>query len=118
MNKEQLTALLVRDKIFLKSLYEANSALSAKNILMYASDSKLNTLIKFLHFVSVGEIKVKKEHFDSLEKKHLTLVKKFFEKKSTVLSLLNDERQKKILILVKFKSVFHELLFTLFNLIC
>jgi len=57
MNKEQMKALLVRDKEFLKSLYASKSVPSAKQILNYSSDQKLNTLIKFLHFAANGEIK-------------------------------------------------------------
>jgi len=75
MNKDQVKALLIRDKEFLKSLYEAKSAARCKNVLNFASDPKLNTLVKFLHMVSNGEIKVKKEHFDSLQQRHIRLSK-------------------------------------------
>jgi len=57
MNQERMKALLIRDKAFLKSLYSAQSSPSAKNILNFTSDAKLNTLVKFFHMVTNGEIK-------------------------------------------------------------
>jgi len=114
MNKPQMKALLLRDKEFLKSLYEAD-AVNAKRILMISSDSKLNTLIRFLHMVSNGQIRIKKEHFDSLANKHLKIFRKDFEPKAAAKRLLSGERAIKIQILGKFVNLFHELLFTLFN---
>ena len=75
MNKDNLKALLLRDKEFLKNLYESKSVAHSKNILLFASDAKLNTLIKFFHYIANGQIKVKKEHFDKLERRHLNLSK-------------------------------------------
>jgi len=75
MNKDNLKALLLRDKEFLKNLYQSKSSSHSKNILIFASDAKLNTLIKFFHFVANGHIKVKKEHFDKIQKRHLNLSK-------------------------------------------
>ena len=87
MNKDQMKALLIRDKEFLKSLYDSKSSPNAKNILKFASDSKLNTLLKFIHLVCTGEIKIRKDDFKVLEKKHLKVVEKYFsEKESTFLS--------------------------------
>ena len=60
---EQLKNLMVRDKLFLKELYEGNDIEQKKQILNFASDSKLNTLIKFLHFLTNGDIKIKKRKF-------------------------------------------------------
>ena len=114
MNKPQMKALLLRDKEFLKSLYEAD-AVNAKRILMISSDSKLITLIRFLHMVSNGQIRIKKEHFDSLANKHLKIFRKDFEPKAAAKRLLSGERAIKIQILGKFVNLFHELLFTLFN---
>jgi len=117
MNNPQMKALLLRDKEFLKSLYESQSLPHAKNILNFASDAELNTLIKFLHLVSNGHIKMKKEHFHALEKKHLSLIKKHFEPKAAFQRLLKGERKVKINVLMKFGNIFHQILFTLFNLI-
>ena len=66
MNKENVKQCLVRDKSFLRELYESPNSLNTKRILQFASDLKLNTVIKFLHFLSNGEIKIKKQNFDAL----------------------------------------------------
>ena len=63
MNKEQLKSYLIRDKGFLKQLYEGPNPLKNKKVLTCADDSELNTLIKYLHYLSNGEIKMKKECF-------------------------------------------------------
>ena len=66
MNRENVKSCLVRDKAFLRELYESNNSQKIKRLLISASDLKLNTVIKFLHFLSNGEIKIKKQNFDAL----------------------------------------------------
>jgi len=110
-----MKALLIRDKEFLRSLYESNGQSRAKNLLTFASDQKLNTLIRLLHLLATGEIKIKKEHFDALQKRQLNVVKRHLESNKSSQKLLNGERQDKLKVLTKFSAVFHELLFTLFN---
>jgi hypothetical protein len=77
MDQETMKQLLVRDKNFLRELYESSNSASAKKLINFASDLKLNTVIKFLHFLSTGEIPIKKQNFDALiEHKRLIFVKK------------------------------------------
>ena len=52
MNKETLRNYLIRDKSFLRELYEGEGRLKNNRILTFASDSKLNTLIRLLHFIA------------------------------------------------------------------
>ena len=85
-----------------------------KRILTSASDAKLDTLIRFLFFVSNGEIKINKKSFDKLEKKHMNHIKKRFEKKKAVQSILKAERLEKIKSLLKLLLVLPHLLSTLF----
>lgn len=66
MNKDNMKQCLVRDKSFLRELYESNNSVKSKRILNFASDLKLNTVIKFLHFLANGEIKIKQENFEAL----------------------------------------------------
>jgi len=103
MNQVRFKALLIRDKEFLKSLFDSESAAKSKNILSFASDSKLNTLIIFLHYVSNGHIKMKKEHFDALEQKHSKLIRRETESKAALKRLLNSERKNKLNVLFKVK---------------
>jgi hypothetical protein len=67
MNKETVKSYLIRDKAFLRELYEGNDRVKNNRILNVTSDTKLNTLIRFLHFLSNGEIKIKKENFEILQ---------------------------------------------------
>ena len=81
MSHEQFKTYLQRDKIFLKELFESNSVAKSKNLLSFASDGELATLIKYIHFVASGEIKIKKQNFDSLGNRIFALIRKHFEKK-------------------------------------
>ena len=57
LSKDSLKAVMVSDKEFLKELYQSDSAVRAKQLLQTSSDSKLKTLLIYLHFVANGEIK-------------------------------------------------------------
>jgi hypothetical protein len=77
MNKEVMKQLLIRDKSFLQELYVSKNSLSTKRILNFASDTKICTLIKFLHFLANGEIKIKKTNFYAIvANKRLHFIKK------------------------------------------
>ena len=115
MNSESFKPYLVRDKVFLNELYQSSSVPNSKRLLLFASDQKLDTLIKYLHFVSNGEIKLKKEHFDVFSKSQVTLMKKKFEKKKLVKEFLKQERKVKISILQKLTPILPQLLYALFN---
>ena len=115
MNSESFKPYLVRDKVFLNELYQSSSVPNSKRLLLFASDQKLDTLIKFLHFVSNGEIKLKKEHFDVFSKRQVALMKKKFEKKNLVKQFLKEERKVKITVLQKLAPILPQLLYALFN---
>lgn len=55
MNKENLKLCLVRDKTFLKSLYEGPDSVKNYKILSSADDIQLITLLKYLHFLANGK---------------------------------------------------------------
>lgn len=116
MNKEVFKAYLVRDKAFLRELYEGQSRLSNNRILFAASDTKLNTLIRFLHFLANGEIKMKKENFEAIQhQKKLNIIKRNVEKKAALSRLLKSERITKMKFLKQLSAVFAPLLHCLFN---
>lgn len=115
MNQERMKQQLVRDREWLRSLYTADSTSKAKRILTYSSDAQLETLAKYLHFLSNGLIKMPKENFERLEKKHMTLIKKTFETKRGLRQFLSSERLEKIKKFTKLKPVMSHLLYTLFN---
>ena len=115
MNREQFKSYLQRDKNFLKELFESDSLVKSRRILNFASDSELNTLIKYFHLVCNGEIPIKKQNFDALEKKHFNVIKKNFEKKGSLQKLLQNSRKMKLLLILKLAPAFSNLLAPLFR---
>lgn len=115
MNQDRMKTLFLRDKEFLRSLYSSESPAKSKNILTFASDAHLNTLIKFLHLVSNGQIQMKKEHFDTLGTRHIKIFRKELESKAALKRLLTASRKDKLQLLVKLSAQLPNLLFTLFN---
>ena len=114
MSHEQFKAYLQRDKIFLKELYTSDSKAKTRKILTFASDSELNTLSKYIHLVCNGEIHIKKQNFDSLDK-DLRFIKKVFEKKPALQKLNQLPRREKLKNFFRLQNVFSHLLFPLFN---
>lgn len=115
MTPETFKPLLERDKAFLEELYCSQSAPNSKRLINFASDTKLNTLLRYLHFLANGEIKIKKEHFDKLPRRLITLLRRSFEKKAAIKRLIASERQSKLKILFKLCGFLQELLYPLFN---
>ena len=116
MNKETLKSYLIRDKAFLRELYESPNKIASNRILNFANDTKLNTLIKFLHFLATGEIPIKRSNFELIQThKKLTYIKRQVEKKSVVLKLVKADREAKIKFLKNLSNIFAPLLYCLFN---
>lgn len=115
LSKEQMKSLLIRDKNFLKQLYEGNNLVQKKRLLTFANEAHINTLLKFLHFLSNGDIKIHKDNFDKLSVQKLNLLKKNVEHKKKLNELLAADRTVKIHFLLKLTSVFSYLLDCLFN---
>lgn len=115
MDKQRFKQMLVRDKQWLKELYESDTDINIKRLLNFASDAKLETLMKFIHLISNGEIKMTRENFDKIEKRQLKIIKKEFESKRAIKRLLQSERSVKIRQLNKLVKSMRLLLFTLFN---
>ena len=116
MNKESVKQCLQRDKEFLRELYVSDNLYKVKTILNGASDLKLKTLIKFLHFLSNGEIRIKKENFEKIKSsKRLQLKKKNVEAKAALQRLLKSERKAKLKFLIHLNTIYPFLLYCLFN---
>ena len=116
MDKDTVKNQLIRDKEFLRQLYESTDQHKVKHILTFASDPQLNTLIKFLHFLSNGEITIKKENFEEISKaRKIQVLKRFVEKKTGVQEMLRAERRLKITFLKKLATIYPFLLHCLFN---
>ena len=115
MQKEVLKSQMIRDKQFLKELYEGSNSEHKKKIINFANDMKLNTLIKFLHFLANGEITIKKDNFEQIPNKTLKFIKKFVEKKAAVQRLLKSDRIKKLQFLRTLANFYQFMLYCLFN---
>ena len=55
---------MVRDKEFLKEIYQSDSPVRAKQLLQNSSDSKIKAFLIYLHFVANGEKKMSEELYD------------------------------------------------------
>jgi hypothetical protein len=116
LSKDQVKSYLIRDKGFLKELYEGTNQLAKRKRLQISEDSELNTLIKYLHFVANGEIKIKSSNFQIIQdSKKLKLIIQTVEKKTKVSSLLKAPRVVKLNFLSKLCAIFAPLLYALFN---
>ena len=80
--QQRFKALLIRDKQWLGELYLSTNLLQSKRILNFATDTKLDTLIRYFHFLSNGAIKIKAASFESVRKSHISFIKKQFERKT------------------------------------
>jgi len=115
MTPEQFKPALVRDKEFLRQIYSSSSVPNTKRLIVFASDQQLDTVLKLMHFISNGQMRLKKSHFDSFSKAQITLLKKNFEKKATFAKLLKSDRKDKVKLIQKLLPIMHFLLHPLFN---
>lgn len=116
MNRETFKSYLVRDKGFLKSLYEGDNRIKNNRILTVACDTKLNTLIRLLHYICNGEIKIKRENFEIIrDHRKLNVLKRHVEKKSNLQRLLQSERGEKLKFLKNFSAIYSSILYCFFN---
>ena len=72
---------LVRDKEWLEQLYTSTNTLQTKRLLNFATDTRLDTLIKYLHYLSSGAIKIKRANFEAVKVSHLAVIKKTLKAK-------------------------------------
>lgn len=115
MNLDRFKQVLIRDKEWLRTLYQSDSSVQIKRQLNFSSDSNLETLIKFIHLLSNGLIKMTKQNFELIERRYFNIIKKNFESKKSFKSLLTSERSIKLEKLNKLAPVMNLLLYTLFN---
>lgn len=116
MKHLELRNLMLQNKPFLRALFESQQAKNTKKLLLESSEEQANLLIRILFFITQGEIPIKKQNFEILEEsKKLLLLHKHFQTELKLNKLLTSTLQKKIIILFKFVSVFHNLLYPLFK---
>ena len=114
--QQRFKNFLIRDKEWLESLYTSTNTLQAQRLLNFATDAKLDTLIKYLHFLSNGAIQIKKANFEAIPNNHLRWIKKHFETKVALTRGLQLPREEKLKRLRRLVNSFAHLLYPLFNL--
>lgn len=65
--KLRLRECMIKEKLFLKNLYLGNP-LSNRRTLSFATPFQLNVLINIFYYIVIGEIPLKKNHFEKLVK--------------------------------------------------
>lgn len=115
-DKERLKSRLVRDKGFLRALYEGPNPLKNRRLILAATDTQLKTLIKVIFYICNGEISIDTADFQVIKKRKLSFLKKNFEDQTKVNEILNKEIEFKRDLLLKLSTVYPNLLSTLFLL--
>jgi hypothetical protein len=115
-DKNYVKTLLVRDKIFLRSLFTSDNLVKLRRLLNIADDVEIDTLLDYLYFVANGFIKIKRQNFEVLEKEgKITYLRNKIESKSKFLKLLTLPRKNKLQFLNKLCGVMKYLLYGMFN---
>lgn len=117
MDVSYLKSEFLNVKSYLYELYEGNPRRNARKLLN-STNEKLDTLIKILHLICVGEIHLRKVDYETLKRsKRLNYLKSHFNTKLNYLHSLNAPREEKVNILRKFAALYKALLYTMFNLV-
>lgn len=113
-DKDQVRKSMLLQKSYFHDLFSSNS-LTCGTILASGSILNLNTLIKVLHFITIGEIPLSNQAIERLTKSRKAhFLHKKFKQKKLVRNLLNSNRQEKISVLVKVQKFLPDLLESLF----
>ncbi len=113
--KETIKSYLIRDKIFLRSLFEGPNTLKNRRIILAANEGEIDTVIKFLHYLANGKIKIPASSFSGLKQsRKLGFIRKTFESEKNFESLLMSDDRLKRSLLIKLGNTFSYLLTPLF----
>jgi hypothetical protein len=111
-----LRSQMLDRKDFLAKIFRGNSRQNRK-IILCEEEKNLNILVKILHLIVNGHIKIGKEQFKCIVKsRRLGKLRSLFEKKSSYVSILKSSINKKKEVLVQFSSIYCKLLHFLFFL--
>lgn len=118
MNKEILKGLLIRDKQFLRSIYEGPNVLKNKRVLNATDDAQINTLLKYLYCVTNGIIEINESNFMQIKKKKalFNLLQTKLDTKNDLQLLLSGKRIEKLNFILKLSPILPYLMYGLFNL--
>ena len=116
--RQTLRTYLIRDKLFLKALYECDNNLTKQQILESANETNLCTLIKYLHFYAIGDFYLGAQNSIPILMKFSCLDEYLCktlgsERKTSV--LLSSSKETKLKFLLKLKKIYCYLLHPLMN---
>lgn len=115
--KETLKAYFIRDKLFLRSLFEGANPLKNRRLILSATEGEIDTLIKYLHYLANGKIKISALNFSKIKRsKKLSFLQREFESEKKYLDLLVAEDLHKRSVLLKLASSYPDILAPLFVL--
>lgn len=113
MGHEELRKSMLKEKSFLKQLYEEKKGYVNMRAIAKASEGQRRVLLNVLYCVSQGHIPIKKGHFHNLvmSKRKLRLQ----SLGQTYKGLAKGSKEDQIRFLKQFSSLYSQLLFPLFN---
>lgn len=104
---------LMRNRLFLFGL-QSGTRKNNNERLNTASSFQCNVLIKVLHYIANGKIKLKKSEFERIQRARKITVLNAVKPKSEALKKLKGTRQSKIDYLKKLCTLYSSLLYRLF----
>ena len=114
----QLRTYLMRDKEFLQSIFKSKSLLETCQILRNSDYTKLNTLIKYLHFYSTGEVYLEAQTYNQILNEYSAvdnyLRRTLRDKKKTII-LLKCPKATKLKFLFKLRKIYPYILYPVFD---
>ena len=112
MNNFQFHALLLKDKPFLKSLYNGRQG---RQVLKKATLAQLDLVIQILHAISSGDISLSKSAYSRLKKRgKLHAINEAVQTEENLKGMLAKSKVEKLHFLLNFSLFFDSLLHNLF----
>jgi hypothetical protein len=111
------------DKVYLRHLFEENKHFlkqlslgqNSKKILINASDSSLDVVLRILFLIANGEISLHESHEETIKKSKRLRKLSAFESRPYFLQLLQSPRSDKLQVLTQFLKLYPYLLHSFFN---
>jgi len=116
MDKVNSRALMLKEKVFLGSLYKASTGVYARKLLSNASDRQLKVVIQIIHLIASKMIPISSEAQAALAKaRKANFITKNFKDKSKTKRMFKLDRKPKVDILCKLASLYRFLFYRIFN---
>lgn len=115
MNKENLRALMLKHRVFLKQLYSIGTIKSKKSLLLKSNVEQVDTLLNVLFYITQGDIPIQRSNFNLLSKHRvLPVLHNAFITVNKLTKLINSSLKEKTVFLLKFMKFYKVLLQPLF----